>query len=129
MGKLTVCLRTGKPRSQQRYGKLLRHRRGLRIWHALTGVARELGRSDFVLTQITGVGVSVKENHLASRRIRLRGVKSPRGNHEKANERHQVLGIDSESEETQEAKSEVLADHSTEGQWFFFSTDREGGER
>lgn len=28
----------------------------------------------------------------------------------------QVLGIDSESEETQEAKSEVLAIHSTDGQ-------------
>ena len=32
-------------------GKYLRHHRGLRTWHVLTGVARELGRSDVVLAQ------------------------------------------------------------------------------
>ena len=41
--------------------------------------------------------------------------------------RNQVLGLDSESEEIQEAKLEVLADHSTDD--LNELTDREGGER
>ena len=40
----------------------------------------------------------------------------------------QVLGNDSESEGTQEALSEVLADHSTDGQDSFVLTEKVGND-
>ncbi len=53
--------------------------------------------------------------HLALWNVILSSAESPFGKHEAISIGHQVLGNDSESEGTQGALAEVLADHSTDG--------------
>ncbi len=58
----------------------------------------------------------------------LSDVKSPKGKHEKIQHREQVLGADSESEETQEALSEVLAERSTDSWRYISPTGKVGND-